>query len=369
MQNVKEWVRSNLPQSIDLYKRITAKKWSPKSIVYYVGKHKDGLTPHSLKEGTSGAHAAVIFITKEWAKLGYDVTVYSKCDDREGIYDGVNYVNYYKFNWHDTFDTLVIWKHPHLLNPAAKANRIWLEWQDVAYPEKDFTPEALKPFNKIFAKSYYQRQLLPYIADDKFCITTNGIDQSIFELSDKPKDPYKLIYASRYYRGLEHMLMYGWPLIKREVPEAELHVYYGWTRRDLDPRHADWRQKMEALLKQSGVFDHGKVGQDELLLEKATAAIHYYACTYEEVDCISVRESAIVGCVPVTTNYAVMAEKEYCVRIPGDPLAQETQEAIAYQIIELLKDRQQLEAIRQQMKDIPRAETWDNIAKTWLSCL
>ncbi len=368
-KTAKDRLKETFPLAERLYKKMTAKRWPANSIVYYVGKHKDGLTPLSLKEGTSGAHAAVIYLCKEWAKLGYDVTVYSTCGDREGVYDGVTYVNYYKMNWEDTFETLIIWKHPTQLRPEAKAKRIWLEWQDVVYPQAAFVPEILARYDKIFIKSHYQRGLLPDVADEKFCLATNGIDESIFELSDKPKDPYKLIYASRYYRGLESMLQYGWPIIKREVPEAELHLYYGWTLRDMAPRHDEWRQQMTELMQQPGVTDHGKVGQAELLLEKATAAIHYYACTYEEIDCISVRESAIVGCVPVTTDYCVMSEKDYCVKISGEPKAQATQEAIAYKIVELLKDQQQLDQIRQQFKDIPRQETWSNIAKVWISCI
>ena len=67
------------------------------------------------------------------------------------------------------------------------------------------------------------------------------------------------------------------------------------------------------------LVDHGRVGQRELLLAKARADLHYYVTTWPEIDCIAVRESAMVGTVPLTPASGVFGEKEYCVRVKGDP--------------------------------------------------
>jgi glycosyltransferase involved in cell wall biosynthesis len=123
---------------------------------------------------------------------------------------------------------------------------------------------------------------------------------------------------------------------------------------------------MDALFQQDGVIEHGRVSQKKLIAEKASASIHYYACTYPEIDCISVRESAAVGCVPVTTDFAVFQEKEYCVRVAGDPNTQETQEAVAQKIVELLLDSEKLNQIRQQFRDRVKTETWQEVAKVWM---
>jgi glycosyltransferase involved in cell wall biosynthesis len=362
MSNWKEQLRG---QIADLGKKLKRKQWEKGSIVFYASKHKDGLSPYSLKEGTSGSKTALIFLSREWVKLGYRVTVYCSCGEREGIYDGVEYRNYYHFNPYDSFDVLIIFQHPYILPLPITARKVFFEWQDILDEERIYPRAKLDRFDKIFAKSQYQRNLMSFFGDDKFAVVTNGIDKSIAELSSNPKDPYKLVYASRYYRGLESMLTYGWPIIKREIPAAELHLFYGWTRRELDPDLAEWRDKMTKLMQQDGIFDRGLIGQNELIAEKSTASIHYYACTYPEIDCISVRESAMVGCVPVTTDFAVMSEKDYCVKIAGEPEAKETQEAVADKIVELLKNPQQLEDIRQDCQEKVKHETWDEIAKIW----
>jgi hypothetical protein len=359
-------LRGRFPELQTLSRRVTAKTWKRGSIVYYTGNRKNGLTPLSLEEGTSGTDSAVIYLAREWAKAGKEVTVYSTCGDREGNYDGVNYINYYHFNPYDRFDTLIILAHPYLLPLPVNARKVCWEWQDVLGNEKTYPREKIARFDKIFAKSQYQRNLLADIPDEKFTLVTNGVDEKITSFSDTPKNPYKLVYASRYYRGLDSMLLYGWPIIKREVPEAELHIYHGWARRELSPNYDEWRQQLLDLFQQEGVFEHGRVSQQRVIQEKATASIHYYACTYPEIDCISVRESAVVGCVPVTTDFAVFKEKPYCVRVSGEPSTQETQEAVAYKIVDLLRNQQELENIRSQFQKAAKSETWQEVAKVWL---
>lgn len=363
--NWQQKILKKFPQIKQLGRKIKAKKWEKDSIVYYVGNRKEPLTPNSLKEGTSGSYTALIYLCKEWAKSGRKVTVYAPCGDKAGIYDGVEYINHYKFNPEDTFDILIIFQHSYILPLPIKARKLCLEWQDI-FGKKLQPKEKLVKFDLIFAKSQYQRQLMDFIPDEKFVIVTNGIDGKIAKLSSNKKEPFRLVYASRYYRGLEEMLTYGWPIIKREIPEAELHIYYGFVFREMGKSQNEWRHKMIELMQQPGVTDHGKVGQDQLILDKSHASIHYYAGTYPEIDCISLRESAAVGCVPVTTTCGVFAEKEYAVKVEGEPKAQETQETVAYKIIELLQNPQELENIRQKFYTLAVQETWDKIAQVWL---
>jgi glycosyltransferase involved in cell wall biosynthesis len=345
---------------------IKAKRWPQKSIVFYIGKAQNGLGPKSLEKGASGSHTAVIYLTREWAKLGYNVTIYSNCGGDEGVHEGVNFINYYHFNWNDRFDTLIIWRHPYMLDLKVKANKVFWDWHDLLAPERCFPIEKIKRFDQIFSKSSFQRKLLSQIPDDKFSVISNGIDSGIAELYNQEKEPYRLVYASRYYRGLELMLRYGWPIIKRELPDAELHLYYGFNKVEMRASRDAWRETMHQLMAQPGVKDHGRVGQDVLIRDKARSAIHYYGCSFEEIDCISVRESAVVGCLPVTTDFAALSEKEYCHKVPGHPGNPETQEALAYRIIELLKDPEQLQDLRARSAEVARQDTWTNIAKRWV---
>lgn len=368
-------IKKLLPWTDGITRKIVAKRWPQKTITIY----KSGLpicTEDDLvNNGASGSEASLVYLSKYWTQAGYEVTIFSRCIDkagnnREGIYGGIRHVDFRKINWYDHFSTLLICRNPSYCKSYVKADRLWLEWQDVAYPEEYFVPKYLDIFDKVFAKSFFQKDLLPCVPNDKFVVIPNGYDASILTLQDQIREPHKLVYASRYYRGLESLLLYGWPIIHEAIPDATLDLFYGFTKRDYQQGNTAWREHLEKLIAESpGVTDWGLVGHKHLMQEKSKAAIQYYPCTYPEVDCVSVRESSIVGCVPVTTDAFVFAEKGYCISVPGDPDDPETHRAIARRVVELLKNPAELDKIRTETRAIAQAETWENIAQRWTQYL
>lgn len=348
-------------------KYLKPKVWEEKSIVYYAGKSMEEWTPESVKSGLGGSESAIVNLSKEWVKLGYKVTVYGNCGGREGTYEGVTYHNYYRFNKYDTFDTLIIWRAPWELDFKWKAARVYLDLHDVINP-LEITEERIKQVDKIFVKSQYHRDMIPHVTDDKVVIISNGFDKELCKWNHVKRDPSCLIYASSYDRGLQEMLTFGWPIIKASIPGAELHIYYGWNLFDAvhrnNPERMMWKKKMVELMSQPGITEHGRIGHDKLMEVKSKSGIHWYATTFEEIDCISVRESAAVGCIPVTTNYAALKEKDYVVRVDGDPYAKGTHEEIARKIVSLIKTKQ--DALRLEFKEKARRESWKAIAAKWI---
>lgn len=153
------------------------KKWGKKSVVYFAsfgGPHFEEWGHTSLEKGIGGSETAVIELAKEWAALGYDVTVYCDCGDTGGLHDGVTYKPYYTFNWKDEFNILILWRSPHLVNDSIKAKKLFMDLHDVPSPSQ-YTPDVVNKLDKIFVKSKYHRSLLPKIPDNKFVIISNGI--------------------------------------------------------------------------------------------------------------------------------------------------------------------------------------------------
>ena len=54
-------------------------------------------------------------------------------------------------------------------------------------------------------------------------------------------------------------------------------------------------------------------------------------------------------------------------KVPGNPYEKETQEALADKIVELLKKPEQVQEIREKNVELVKDETWENVAKLWLS--
>lgn len=114
-----------------------------------------------------------------------------------------------------------------------------------------------------------------------------------------------------------------------------------------------------------GVFERGRIGQRELLKEKEKCSVHYYICNWPEVDCISVRESAIAGCVPVVSNRYAFSTKNYCMKVDGNPNEKSTQVEAATKIVELLKDQEKLHTLSQEYRSNALCENWEAISQRW----
>ena len=125
--------------------------------------------------------------------------------------------------------------------------------------------------------------------------------------------PARVLWASSYDRGLEDILK-AWPKIKTEVPDAEIHCFYGWNTYDSlmreGMRSSDFKARMLELMKQDGVYEHGRVGHKQLLVEYAKSGVFAYPCNYTgEIQCIALTKAIASGCVAVTNDFAVLPER------------------------------------------------------------
>jgi tetratricopeptide (TPR) repeat protein len=155
------------------------KEWADNEIVYYASwgnKHFEEWTPDNLQKGIGGSESAVIYLAKEWVKLGYKVTVYCDCGNKGGEYDGVTYKHYNLVNFNDKFSTIIFWRSPHLLDiKNLSAKRIFMDLHDIASMEH-WTPERVAKVDKIFFKSRWHRRNLPNVPNSKAVVISNGID-------------------------------------------------------------------------------------------------------------------------------------------------------------------------------------------------
>jgi hypothetical protein len=128
---------------------------------------------NSLKEGIGGSETAVIKLSEEWVKQGWNVTVY--CDpDKPCVINGVKYFPYYWFNIEDSFNVFIQWRNNSLAGKV-KAKKFLVDLHDIFDPTS-YDEEKLKHINKIMVKSRFHRYLAPNIPDDKVVIISNCIN-------------------------------------------------------------------------------------------------------------------------------------------------------------------------------------------------
>ena len=320
-----------------------------------------------MKKGRGGSEEAVVHMSKRLADLGWNVEVFANCGHQEKKYGKVLWKPFWSYNYRDKYDRFIAWRHPTAYNLNINADKKYL-WMHDVLSEAEFTPERLNRIDKIFALSEFQRNLFPNIPDDKFFITSNGIEQNFPEIE---RDPKRLLYASSYDRGLK-CLLEMFPKIKKEVPEAELHIFYGWSVWDAvhknDPEKIKEKKHIMKLMEQDGVYEHGRIPQEEIIKEYGKANLWVYPTEFPEISCINAMKAQAMGCVPVTTNFAALNETvRFGLKIDSSTIYTDrnAQTEFIDGVIKMLKNPP-TEQDREPMKKWAREKfNWDTVAKKW----
>jgi len=183
------------------------------------------------------------------------------------------------------------------------------------------------------------------------------------------RNPHKIIYTSSYDRGLQHLLEL-WPKVKEAVPDAELHVFYGWQLFEKfykdNASSMAWMKRMQEMMTQDGITDHGRVTQEELAEFTKTCGIWAYPTHFGEISCISAMKAQAYGCEPVIVNYAALKETvQFGRKVEGDIYDDETKEEFTKQLIDALKSPMS-DDDRQKMMDWANKEySWLHVAGRW----
>lgn len=254
------------------------KKWE-NSIVIYCGGSFDEWSPAIVDKGIGGSEEAVIYLGKELTQLGWNVTVFNNCGNHKGIYDGVEYKNIWEFNPNDEYDVLVGWRTPGFYEREYTARKKYL-WMHDVFPDDVWTPTVLRNLDKVIVLSKYHRSLWPSLPEEKVYYSRNGINIGYYNKKGTHKK-HRLLYSSCPSRGLE-ILFDIWPEVKKEVPDAELHFFYGWGNWEKGnanyPNRIAWMHDMQRKSKQDGIFDHGRIGHKQLIDEMYNSDILAYPC-------------------------------------------------------------------------------------------
>ncbi len=344
------------------------KVWSDKSVVIFCGQGWTPWSPEFYKKQTNqtfvgGSEEAVILASEELKKQGFEVTVYGD-PGREGDYDGVTYLNHFKFNPNDTFNILVGWRNISMFDTKFKAKKTYLWLHDVPVA-LDYKKERLDNITKIIVLSKAQRELVPMVPKDKFFYSSNGFKEEHPEIKSKNL-AYRAIWTSSYDRGLQHLLDV-WEDVKKAVPKAELRVFYGWMLFDKfyanNPERMNWREKMETRMKELGVYHGGRLEQGEIEKEYKKAGVWAYPTDFYEINCLSAIKTQAFGAIPVVMNYAALKETvQHGIKVQGDIWDKETKLIYKKGLISALTEKTDRRAM---MKWAREKYSWKAIISLW----
>lgn len=315
----------------DLGQGLSVASYTPREktghVVFYAGACIEPWNPQDgPSRGLGGSETMLVRVATQFADAGYRVTVYADTD-QAFTWPGVLWRHYTAWDPTERCDLLVVSRRPDVLDNRVGARTVALWCHDHSYPGA-LTEERAGKLDHVVVLSEWQRdrfaRLYPFLADklrvirNAIALTEPGTGEPRYPhagRSFKERKP-RVVYSSSADRGLDVMLEL-WPRIRERVPDAELHVFYGWEVFDraalMQPQLVAFKARVLQLVEeaggeQGGVFMRGRVGQNELRDEMQEARVWGYPTAFLETSCISAMEARAAGLAIVTSGLGALRE-------------------------------------------------------------
>lgn len=299
-------------------------------VVFFIGPQYEPWSPETLvRTGMGGSETMAWEMAKRLRLLGHRVRVYGHCNpEHEGLYEGVEWLAWERFRGVEC-DVLVSSRRPDAANAEGLKARLRLLWcHDVHFGDM-LTPARALRWHRIIALSNWHKRILlntysagqpaliARLQPEDVVVTRNGIDPEQFTVG-VVRNPKRVVYSSSPDRGL-YTLLTMWPTIRSAVPDAELHIYYGFENWEksvaagVRTDHPWLSAEMLAEIKRTiattpGVTMHGRVSPSALAVEFMSSGVWAYPTWFSETSCITAMQAQAAGLYCIATPVAALNE-------------------------------------------------------------
>jgi len=289
-------------------------------IVIFTGPALEPWNPDTLQAGGMGGSETMAWeLSRQLVALGHRVRVFADCLGREGLFEGVEWLDFRRFRGL-ACDVLLSSRQPAAVDRghevAAKVRLLWVHdvhCGDKLTPERDARTDAYLCLSGWHVACF--RQHHAQISGRKVLQLRNGIDFADFPPeAAEMRDPLRAIYSSCPSRGLK-IALDAWPRVRAAVPGATLHVYYGfhnWERRavlDGDRAAVEAIAAMKVQIASTeGVVFHGRISPRRLAEHFRSASVWAYPNWFHETSCLTAMQAQAAGLRIVTSALAALNE-------------------------------------------------------------
>ena len=285
-------------------------------IVMFVGPGAERWTPETIaKTGIGGSEKMAWEMARRLVRLGNRVRLYGDCPAL-GVFEGVEWFDHTAFR-NIQCDVLITSRRPSALDDQFNVkSRATLCWVHDVHCGTELNYQRALRVDRFLCLSAWHRDFFlnqyDFVHPSQVLQTRNGIDISLYEKPSERRGKERMIYSSSLDRGV-FVALQAMPEIRKRVPSAELHVYYGlevW-KRYANPQQLQQIAGLEALIeerKKDGVVFHGRVSPEELAEAQKSAGVWAYSTWFSETSCLTAMEAQAAGLRIVTSPIAALNE-------------------------------------------------------------
>ena len=324
------------------------------AIIDTLGLCYDGST--LSKRGLGGSESAVILMSRELSKIGFDVTVFNDCihdGGKPGVYDNVTYRPLSEIEKESGYDIVIASRSVAAFAPAdigqnfksfghlpnfenfMKSAKHKVLWMHDTFCDGD---QFIEPFlldgriTEVFTLSDFHTSYVGNcdhgnkrmfeVMKNYIFQTRNGIIRYIDWVDVTKKDPDLFVYNSSVSKGMIPLVEKIWPRVKAKLPKAKLKIIGGYYkfRDDHGPDEQERKfHELEKLNTQLDVNFTGIIKQSEIAEIMADASFMIYPAAFPETSGISCIEALAHNTPLLTCRFGALEETAIdvaCYKIP-----------------------------------------------------
>lgn len=254
-------------------------------------------------KGIGGSETAVVYMAKHLKDITKKRVVVFNHRKEDAVFDGVEYISNEKMG-------------EYFKNNRPKVNIAWRYSAKITQaPTYVWCHDLLAPnlhmqdnYEKVMCLSEFHKKYVHSmigLPNEKILVTRNGIEPSKFSDQVFQKKKGKVIFSSSPDRGLDMAIRVMDEVVK-VIPEAELHVFYGFDNMRKMGLDADI-EKIEAMIyTRKWIKFKGNTQQNELMKEMQSSEVWLYPTNFNETFCITALEMLANKVYPIARSVGAL---------------------------------------------------------------
>lgn len=181
------------------------------------------------KKDYGGSETWILELAKEFVNQNWHVVIFANVNGIQ-LTNGIEYYPYNLLQYRSKYQIfdIAIFSRGLICSDIITAKKNYIMFHDLWLPKGISKNDAknLQYIDNIYVLSDYSKNWIinniPYIPTDRFKLTHNGIDYTLYE--KKYQKSNSMVWSSCKERGLNFFITYVLPLIIQQIPDFTLHI-------------------------------------------------------------------------------------------------------------------------------------------------